>query len=259
MLLVSGGHCQFLIVKGAERFERIGGTIDDAPGEAFDKAARLLGLAQPGGPAIEAAAKTGNPKAFSFPRPLLDRPGCDLSFSGLKTAILRARDQLVSEQSGLFAQDVADFCASFQSAVGDVLAEKSKRALDIYLSQNPQTPIFCVAGGVAANQTLRAKLTEAAQGKGAEFIAPPLALCDVCNIAYAGAERYLAETRSDGFSCDQDGHWIRQRQASSGAAKRRKGRCCSRIRCIWNSACDFTVSVGQDVTLWSAMPKPLMR
>ena len=199
MLLVSGGHCQFLIVKGAERFERIGGTIDDAPGEAFDKAARLLGLAQPGGPAIEAAAKTGNPKAFSFPRPLLDRPGCDLSFSGLKTAILRARDQLVSEQSGLFAQDVADFCASFQSAVGDALAEKSKRALDIYLSQNPQTPIFCVAGGVAANQTLRAKLTEAAQGKGAEFIAPPLALCtdNAAMIAYAGAERYLAETRSE--------------------------------------------------------------
>ena len=100
MLLVSGGHCQFLIVRGARDFSRLGGTIDDAPGEAFDKVARLLGLPQPGGPAVEAEAQRGDPARVRFPRPLLDRPGCDLSFSGLKTAVLRARDAIVAEKSG---------------------------------------------------------------------------------------------------------------------------------------------------------------
>ena len=101
MLLVSGGHCQFLLVSGAEDFTRIGGTIDDAPGEAFDKTAKLLGLPQPGGPSVEAEAALGDPARFAFPRPLLDRPGCDLSFSGLKTALLRARDGVVAEKGGL--------------------------------------------------------------------------------------------------------------------------------------------------------------
>jgi tRNA threonylcarbamoyl adenosine modification protein TsaD len=105
ILLVSGGHCQFLIVRGADEFTRLGGTIDDAPGEAFDKAARLLGLPQPGGPEVEREAKAGDPTRFAFPRPLLDRPGCDLSFSGLKTALLRARDAVVAEKGGLTVQD----------------------------------------------------------------------------------------------------------------------------------------------------------
>ena len=100
MLLVSGGHCQFLRVDGAEDFTRLGGTIDDAPGEAFDKVARLLGLAQPGGPMVERAAKDGDPARFALSRPLLDRPGCDMSFSGLKTAVLRLRDRLVADQGG---------------------------------------------------------------------------------------------------------------------------------------------------------------
>ncbi|MCP3880829.1 MAG: tRNA (adenosine(37)-N6)-threonylcarbamoyltransferase complex transferase subunit TsaD, partial [Sulfitobacter sp.] len=95
MLLVSGGHCQFLLVHGPDRFERLGGTIDDAPGEAFDKVARLISLPQPGGPAIEQAAKAGDPKRFALPRPLLDRPDCDMSFSGLKTAVLRTRDKVI--------------------------------------------------------------------------------------------------------------------------------------------------------------------
>ncbi|WP_372605048.1 tRNA (adenosine(37)-N6)-threonylcarbamoyltransferase complex transferase subunit TsaD, partial [Actibacterium sp.] len=120
MLLVSGGHCQFLLVKGPQDFTRLGGTIDDAPGEAFDKTARLLGLDQPGGPAVEAAAKTGNAKRFAFPRPLLNRPGCDMSFSGLKTALLRTRDQIVAEKGGITIQDRADMCAGFQAAVRDV-------------------------------------------------------------------------------------------------------------------------------------------
>ena len=108
MLLVSGGHCQFLLVEGAERFTRLGGTIDDAPGEAFDKVAKLLGLAQPGGPVVEAEARAGDPTRFKLPRPLLDRAGCDMSFSGLKTAVLRSRDGLVASQGGLYAQDRAD-------------------------------------------------------------------------------------------------------------------------------------------------------
>ncbi len=137
MLLVSGGHCQFLIAKGGpDDFTRLGGTIDDAPGEAFDKTAKLLGLPQPGGPSVEREAREGTPKRFKFPpRPLLDRPpGCDMSFSGLKTALLRERDRLVTEHGGLRMVDRADLCAGFQAAVIDVLAEKSRRALREYMA-----------------------------------------------------------------------------------------------------------------------------
>ena len=129
MLLVSGGHCQYLLVRGTEDFTRLGGTIDDAPGEAFDKTARLLGLPQPGGPSVQAEAATGDPKRFRFPRPLLDRPDCNLSFSGLKTALMRMRDQIVAEKGGLTRQDRADLCAGFQAAVVDTLAEKTRRAI----------------------------------------------------------------------------------------------------------------------------------
>ena len=191
ILLVSGGHCQFLIVHGPERFERLGGTIDDAPGEAFDKVAKLLGLPQPGGPAIEAEARQGDPKRFRFPRPLLDRPGCDLSFSGLKTAVLRARDELVARQGGITVQDRRDISASFQAAVADVLAEKSRRALAIYLDVSDGQKSFAVAGGVAANQTLRAALERVSATFGVEFTAPPLRLCtdNGAMIAWAGIER----------------------------------------------------------------------
>ncbi|MFD1914251.1 tRNA (adenosine(37)-N6)-threonylcarbamoyltransferase complex transferase subunit TsaD [Halodurantibacterium flavum] len=192
MLLVSGGHCQFLMVEAADRFQRLGGTIDDAPGEAFDKVAKLLGLPQPGGPAVEAEARSGDASRFGFPRPLLDRPGCDLSFSGLKTAVLRARDALVEQQGGLTRQDRADLCAGFQEAVADVLAQKSRRALDIYMARSPASPAFAVAGGVAANQTIRERLIEAAGG--VTFVAPPLSLCtdNAAMIAWAAAERLTA-------------------------------------------------------------------
>ncbi|WP_209427838.1 tRNA (adenosine(37)-N6)-threonylcarbamoyltransferase complex transferase subunit TsaD [Pararhodobacter sp. SW119] len=188
MLLVSGGHCQFLRVAGADRFTRLGGTIDDAPGEAFDKTAKILGLPQPGGPAVEAAARTGDPARFAFPRPLLDRPGCDLSFSGLKTALLRARDAVIADQGGLTRADRADLCASFQAAVADVLAEKSARAL----AASPGLTAFAVAGGVAANATLRARLETVAAAAGTRFLAPPLALCtdNAAMIAWAGIERF---------------------------------------------------------------------
>ena len=131
MLLVSGGHCQFLLVQGVDRFVRLGGTIDDAPGEAFDKTAKLLGLPQPGGPSVEAEAALGDETRFKFPRPLLDREGCDMSFSGLKTALLRARDALVAEKGGITVQDRRDLCAGFQAAVAEVLAKKTSRAMDM--------------------------------------------------------------------------------------------------------------------------------
>jgi N6-L-threonylcarbamoyladenine synthase len=193
MLLVSGGHCQFLRVDGPEAFSRLGGTIDDAPGEAFDKTAKLLGLPQPGGPSVEREAQQGDAKRFKFPRPLLDRPGCDLSFSGLKTALLRARDALVAEKGGLTRQDRADLCAGFQAAVADVLTEKSRRALALC----PDITAFAVAGGVAANKTLRAQLEAVAAPK--PFLAPPMALCtdNAAMIAYAGIERFRAGYTDD--------------------------------------------------------------
>ncbi len=199
MLLVSGGHCQFLIVRGADDFTRLGGTIDDAPGEAFDKTARLLGLPQPGGPSVQAEAEKGDPKRFAFPRPLLDRPGCDMSFSGLKTALLRARDALVAEKGGLTRQDRADMCASFQAAVADVLCKKTIRALDIYLAENPAEPTLAVAGGVAANTAIRAGLETVCVENSVIFTAPPLALCtdNAAMIAYAGLERFNAGHRDD--------------------------------------------------------------
>jgi N6-L-threonylcarbamoyladenine synthase len=199
MLLVSGGHCQFLIVRGCQDFTRLGGTIDDAPGEAFDKTARLLGLSQPGGPNVERDAAGGDPTRFRFPRPLLDRPGCDMSFSGLKTALLRARDALIADQGGLTLQDRADLCAGFQAAVTDVLAEKTRRALAIYLAEAPMVSMVAVAGGVAANSAIRAALETVCADAGAGFVAPPLALCtdNAAMIAYAGAELFAAGHRDD--------------------------------------------------------------
>ncbi|MEY8881354.1 tRNA (adenosine(37)-N6)-threonylcarbamoyltransferase complex transferase subunit TsaD [Donghicola sp. XS_ASV15] len=196
MLLVSGGHCQFLIVRGPDEFSRVGGTIDDAPGEAFDKVARLLALPQPGGPSVEERARDGDPKRFRFPRPLLDREGCDMSYSGLKTAVLRARDEVMTDNT-LTAQDQADLCAGFQEAVTAVLAEKTRRALRVYMELNPSQPMIAVAGGVAANQAIRASLTTVAEEAGAGFTAPPLKLCtdNGAMIAYAGLERFaLGET-----------------------------------------------------------------
>ena len=204
MLLVSGGHCQFLLARGVDDFTRLGGTIDDAPGEAFDKIAKLLGLPQPGGPMVEAEAAHGNPKRFAFPRPLLDRPGCDLSFSGLKTAVLRARDALISAQGGITVQDRRDLCAGFQAAVADVLAEKSKRAL----AQLPPVTAVAVAGGVAANKAIRARLETVCASAGVQFLAPPLALCtdNAAMIAWAGIERFRNGAR-DGMDLAARPRW----------------------------------------------------
>ena len=219
MLLVSGGHCQFLSVTGPDSFTRLGGTIDDAPGEAFDKIAKLLGLPQPGGPSVETAAQTGNPKRFALPRPLLDRPGCDLSFSGLKTAVLRQRDDLVEAQGGLHEQDRADLCAGFQAAVADVLAEKTRRAL-----AQTGAPVLAVAGGVAANQTLRAALQTVAAEAGAAFLAPPLRLCtdNAAMIAWAGIEAYNAGQR-DGMDLAARPRWPLDQNAAPMLGAGKKG------------------------------------
>jgi N6-L-threonylcarbamoyladenine synthase len=208
MLLVSGGHCQYLIVRGPEEFTRLGGTIDDAPGEAFDKTARLLGLPQPGGPSVQAEAETGDPKHFRFPRPLLDRPDCNLSFSGLKTALMRMRDQIVADKGGLTRQDRADLCAGFQAAVVDTLAEKTRRALALYMQETPATPTVAVAGGVAANTAIRAALQQVCAEAGAAFTAPPLRLCtdNAAMIAYAGLERYRSGAR-DGLDLSARPRW----------------------------------------------------
>lgn len=195
MLLVSGGHCQFLLVEGPDDFTRLGGTIDDAPGEAFDKVARLLGLPQPGGPSVETAARSGDSQRFALPRPLLDRAGCDMSFSGLKTAVLRTRDALIAKQGGLHLQDQSDLSAGFQASVADVLAEKTRRALRLYLDGAPAQRTLCVAGGVAANMAIRTVLETVSQEVDTAFVAPPLALCTdnaamIANVALERMQQY---------------------------------------------------------------------
>ncbi|CUH66224.1 t(6)A37 threonylcarbamoyladenosine biosynthesis protein [Thalassovita autumnalis] len=224
MLLVSGGHCQFLLAHGPEEFTRLGGTIDDAPGEAFDKTARLLGLPQPGGPSVEQAAKSGNSKRWRLPRPLLDRPGCDMSFSGLKTAILRARDEVVAAKGGLTEQDRSDLAAGFQAAVTDVLAEKTRRALQLYLAENPSTPTIAVAGGVAANLAIRSRLQEVCAEFGVAFTAPPLALCtdNAAMIAYAGMERFRAG-HSDDMTLTARPRWPLDKKAPALLGSGKKG------------------------------------
>jgi N6-L-threonylcarbamoyladenine synthase len=185
LLLVSGGHCQFVCVEGVGRYRRLGSTIDDAAGEAFDKTAKLLGLVGQGGPAVERAALTGDARAVPLPRPLLDRPGLDMSFSGLKTAVRRA-----AEERPLTPQRRADICASFQEAVADILAVKSARAME-QVAELADRRTFVVAGGVAANKALRTRLEAEARHHEFRFVAPPLRWCtdNGAMIALAGAER----------------------------------------------------------------------
>ena len=185
LLLVSGGHCQFVYVEGVGRYHRLGSTIDDAVGEAFDKTAKLLGLKGQGGPAVEREAMAGAADAVDLPRPLLDRPGLDMSFSGLKTAVRRA-----AEEQPLDPRRRADICAAFQEAVAEILTVKSGRAMQL-VAERTDRRTFVVAGGVAANKTLRARLEAEARHHGFHFAAPPLRWCtdNGAMIALAGAER----------------------------------------------------------------------
>lgn len=188
LLLVSGGHSQFLLVRGVGDYERLGTTIDDAIGEAFDKTAKLLGLPYPGGPHVEKMAARGDVGRFRLPRPLLDRPGLDMSFAGLKTALRTQAKKLEPVDD----QTVADLCAAFQRSVSDVLAARTKAALALFRERHPEAaPAIVVAGGVAANQEIRRSLLDAADEAGARFVAPPLNLCtdNAAMIAWAGIER----------------------------------------------------------------------
>ena len=185
LLLVSGGHCQLLAVEGVGRCERLGSTIDDAAGEAFDKIAKVLGLGYPGGPALERLAEGGDPARYELPRALLGRKDCDFSFSGLKTAAARMAATGVKTD-----QDRADLAAAVQGAIARQLAERADRAMAAW-SGRRQARLFVVAGGVAANRTVRRVLEETAARRGFRFLAPPLAYCtdNAAMIALAGAER----------------------------------------------------------------------
>lgn len=182
LLLVSGGHCQLLLVSGVGAYRRLATTIDDAVGEAFDKTAKLLGLGFPGGPAVEIAARQGDPRAVPLPRPLRGSPEPHFSFAGLKSAVLRARD------SGQYKVD--DIAASFQQAVVDCLLDRTARAILLV----PEATALVVAGGVAANGAVRAGLEQLAARHGKRFVAPPLWLCtdNGAMIGWAGAERFAA-------------------------------------------------------------------
>ncbi len=212
LLLVSGGHCQFVLVEGVGRYRRLGSTIDDAAGEAFDKTAKLLGLAGQGGPAVEREALKGIATAVELPRPLLDRPGLDMSFSGLKTAVRRA-----AQEQPLTPQRCADICASFQNAVAHILAAKSSRAMES-IAEITERRTFVVAGGVAANKTLRARLEAEAHHHGFRFVAPPQRWCtdNAAMIALAGAERLRLDL-TDQLDIPARARWPLD-EASAGAA-----------------------------------------
>ncbi len=189
LLLVSGGHCQLLAVAGVGRYRRLGGTLDDAVGEAFDKTAKMLGLGYPGGPAVERAAAAGDAARFKLPRPMLGRAGCDFSFSGLKTAVRHAVHAL--PEGPVQDRDAADLAASFQAAVADVLADRCVHAMTAFAQAHAPGATLVVAGGVAANQALRARLCGVAEDHGFAFMAPPPALCtdNAAMVAWAGIER----------------------------------------------------------------------
>ncbi len=190
LLLVSGGHCQLLVVEGVARYRRLGTTMDDALGEAFDKVAKMLGLGYPGGPAVEKAARSGDPRRFALPRPMLGRPGCHFSFSGLKTAVRQMAETLPAED-GPRQTAIADLCASFQAAAAESLADRTRNALSAFRHLHGGAVTLVVAGGVAANAYLRGRLQGLADAERARLVAPPLRLCtdNAAMIAWAGIER----------------------------------------------------------------------
>jgi len=203
LLLVSGGHCQLLSVEDVGIYRRLGTTIDDAVGEAFDKTAKLLGLGFPGGPAVERAALKGDATRFPLPRPMLGRPGCDFSFAGLKTAVRQAAER-IGPNGDSAEQDVCDLAASFQAAVGDVLVDRCRRAIDVFAEQHRGPVSLVIAGGVAANLYLRQRLA----GLEARLIAPPPRLCtdNAAMIAWAGQER-LKRGLTDGLDIAPRPRW----------------------------------------------------
>jgi N6-L-threonylcarbamoyladenine synthase len=206
LLLVSGGHCQFVAVEGLGRYRRLGETLDDAVGEAFDKVAKLLGLPWPGGPALERLAALGDARRYALPRPMRGRAGCDFSFSGLKTAVaLLLRDAAPGPLAPAHAADIA---ASFQLAVVEVLADRTRNALALFAQSHPAGTSLVIAGGVAANRAIREALAASAAATGFRLIAPPLRLCtdNAVMVAWAGIER-LRAGQSDPFDHPPRPRW----------------------------------------------------
>lgn len=187
LLLVSGGHTQFLIVDGIGKYKRIGTTIDDALGETFDKTAKMIGLEFPGGPKIEKLAENGNENAYVLPRPILNHPGCNLSFAGLKTAILQLSSKIKSKK------DKENLAASFQKTINEILNVKCKSAMNEFSSTHRKSKkVFVISGGVAANKSIRNNLDQLSKEMGFENFFPPIELCsdNAAMIAWAGIERF---------------------------------------------------------------------
>ena len=187
LLLISGGHTQYLLVESLGKYKRLGTTIDDALGEAFDKTAKIIGIEFPGGPKIEKYAEQGNKNRFKLPKPIINRGGCNLSFAGLKTAILRIQSEIKTEQ------DKFDLAASFQNTIEEILHEKTKKAFEIYLNENTSLKkTFVVAGGVAANQGIKNALINLSNENEFECLFPDINLCsdNAAMIALVGLEKF---------------------------------------------------------------------
>ncbi|MEH6525437.1 MAG: tRNA (adenosine(37)-N6)-threonylcarbamoyltransferase complex transferase subunit TsaD [Sneathiella sp.] len=189
LLLVSGGHSQLLVVEAVGKYRRLGTTIDDAVGEAFDKTAKMLELGFPGGPAVERSALQGDPRKYALPRPMKGREGCNFSFSGLKTAVRQLREKIGIEAT---SQDISNLAASFQQAAIDSLMDRTQNAVDIFKDEYPNGDTLVVAGGVAANQYLKSELTNLTQMRNIKLAVPPPVLCtdNGAMIAWAGIEKY---------------------------------------------------------------------
>ena len=224
LLLVSGGHCQLLTVNGVGDYTRLGTTIDDALGEAFDKTAKMLGIGYPGGPAVEAAAAKGDGTRFKLPRPLKGRDGCHFSFSGLKAAVHRTIDGL--PEGPLQETDINDLCASFQVAAADALIDRCSNGIQMFKNTHPEGSTLVVAGGVAANKYLRARLQTLAEEYGLNLMAPPQRLCtdNAAMIAWAGIER-LQLGLTDGLDFKPRPRWPLDPEAAPapGAGVKRLG------------------------------------
>jgi len=187
LLLISGGHSQFLDVQGLEKYKRLGTTIDDALGEAFDKTAKLLGIDFPGGPQIEVLAKKGDPNKYDLPKPIFNKGGCNLSFAGLKTAVLKIAQKIKSNQEKF------DLAASFQKTIEKILYKKTKIAFNEFEKQKDiKEKIFVVAGGVAANMNIRSMLTNLCNEENYKIVLPPIELCgdNAAMIAMVGLEKF---------------------------------------------------------------------
>ena len=226
ILIASGGHCQFVIVKGPSTFKRLGGTIDDAPGEAFDKTANIMGLGYPGGPTVEKHALKGDPQSFKLPSPLIKHDNCDMSFSGLKTALKREVNQITNASGTLSEINVNNLCASFQSTVINIFTNKAKKAMAIFKNQYPEIcHTIAIAGGVAANKSISSALSKIAKDFDFNLVVPDPKLCtdNAAIIASAGSELFLKKEFFDSALIPRP-RWPLDQNAAPMIGSGKKGR-----------------------------------